>query len=101
GRALLIKTGLLGIAVSLGWLNRSRLVSRLRLSALRRNVAAELVVLAGLVIAVAFLTDLAPGRQFARTVARPPAPPPIAAPSPGCGVWSFTSGSPPVRATRS
>ncbi|TML40957.1 MAG: CopD family protein [Actinobacteria bacterium] len=92
GRALLIKTGLLGIAVSLGWLNRSRLVSRLRLSALRRNVAAELVVLAGLVIAVAFLTDLAPGRQFARTVARPQAPRPIAAPPPDATVLAGESG---------
>ena len=92
GRALLIKTGLLGIAVSLGWLNRSRLVSRLRLSALRRNVAAELVVLAGLVIAVAFLTDLAPGRQLARTVARPRAPRPIAAPPPDATVLAGESG---------
>src|SRR5438045_428465 len=63
-----------------------------RLSALRRNVAAELVVLAGLVIAVAFLTDLAPGRQFARTVARPQAPRPIAAPPPDATVLAGESG---------
>ena len=57
GRALVVKTSLLALLVSLGWINRSRLVPRLRLEALRRNVAVELVVLAGLVIAVAFLTD--------------------------------------------
>src|SRR5438874_2465357 len=56
------------------------------------NVAAELVVLAGLVIAVAFLTDLAPGRQFARTVARPQAPRPIAAPPPDATVLAGESG---------
>jgi len=41
---------------------------------------------------IAFLTDLAPGRQFARTVARPQAPRPIAAPPPDATVLAGESG---------
>ena len=92
GRALLIKSGLLLAVVVLGWLNRSRLLPRLRFAALRRNVAVELALLAGVVIAVAFLTDLAPGRQLARAVASPDAPRPIAAPPPGATVLGGESG---------
>jgi copper transport protein len=92
GRAILVKTGLLAVLISLGWLNRFRLLPRLQLGALRRNVAVELVVLAGLVVAVAFLTDLAPGRQLARAVARPQPPRPIAAPPPGATVLAGESG---------
>jgi hypothetical protein len=44
------------------------------------------------VIAVAFLTDLAPGRQLARAVASPDAPRPIAAPPPGATVLGGESG---------
>jgi copper transport protein len=92
GRALLVKTGLLASLVLLGWINRSRLVPRLRLEALRRNVAVELVLLAGVVIAVAFLTDLAPGRQLARAVASPRAPQPIHDPPPAATVLGGESG---------
>jgi copper transport protein len=92
GRAILVKSGLLVVLISLGWLNRARLVPRLRLSALRRNIALELVVLGGVVIAVAFLTDLAPGRQLARAVAHPQPPRPIAAPPPGATVLAGESG---------
>ena len=92
GRALLVKTGLLAGVVALGWVNRSRLVPRLRLAALRRNVVAELVLLAGIVTAVAFLTDLAPARQLARAVARPQTPRPIAAPPPDATVLGGESG---------
>jgi copper transport protein len=92
GRALLVKTGLLALLVLLGWINRFRLLPRLRLGALRRNVTAELVLLACLVIAVAFLTDLAPGRQLARAVASPEAPQPIADPPPGATVLAGESG---------
>jgi hypothetical protein len=92
GRALLVKTGLLALVVSLGWINRSRLVPRLRLEALRRNVAVELVLLAGLVVAVAFLTDLAPGRQLAPAAAGPRTPQPIADPPPGATVLAGESG---------
>jgi len=92
GRALLVKTALLLAVVALGWVNRSRLVPRLGLGALRRNVVAELVLLAGVVTAVAFLTDLAPGRQLARAVARPQAPRPVAPPPPGATVLAGESG---------
>src|SRR5204863_98410 len=92
GRALVVKTVLLVAVVALGWVNRSRLVPRLRLGALRRNVAAELILLAGIVTAVAFLTDLAPGRQLARALARPQARRPIAAPPPGATVLAGESG---------
>jgi copper transport protein len=92
GRALAIKTGFLVVLVAIGWLNRSRLVPRLRLGALRRNAAVELVLLAGVVTAVAFLTDLAPGRQLARAVGRPEAPREIAAPPPGATVLGGESG---------
>ena len=92
GRALVVKTGLLAVVVALGWINRSRLVPRLRLEALRRNVVLELVLLAGVVIAVAFLTDLAPGRQLARAVASPQAPQPIDDPPPEATVLAGESG---------
>ena len=90
GRALLVKTGLLAGAVTLAWLNRRRLAYTL---SLRRNVVGELVLLAGVVVAVAFLTDLAPGRQLARAVARPPAPKPIHPPPRGAAVLAAQSGS--------
>jgi copper transport protein len=93
GRALVIKTALLVLVVALGWINRSRLLPHL--GALRRNVAAELLLLAGIVTAVAFLTDLAPGRQVARAVARPaaPEPRPIEPPPPGATVLGAQSSS--------
>lgn len=91
GRALLVKTGLLGGVLLLAWLNRYRLVPRIGsstateagpLSRLRRNALAETLLLAGAVAAVAVLTDLRPGRQSARAAPRTaaqaskPAPPP-------------------------
>jgi copper transport protein len=96
GRALVIKTGFLAVLVVLGWINRSRLVPRVGsgLRALRRNVALELVLLAGIVTAVAFLTDLAPSRQLAHAVARPAAQQPqaIEPPPPGATVLAGESG---------
>src|ERR671935_160312 len=92
GRAIVIKSGFLAAVVALGWINRSRLVPRLRLTALRRNVTVELVLLAAIVTAVAFLTDLAPGRQLARAVARPETPQPIAAPPKAATVLAGESG---------
>jgi copper transport protein len=91
GRALLVKSGLLLLVVGLGWLNRRRLAYT---ASLRRNVAAELALLAGIVVAVAFLTDLAPGRELARAVATPkPAEPrPIQPPPPGATVLAAESG---------
>jgi copper transport protein len=99
GRALLVKTGLLVALVTLGWVNRSRLVPdavrRGRAAgALRRNVIAELALLAGIVTAVAFLTDLAPGRQLARALARPktPIPRPVRPPPAGATVLAAQAG---------
>jgi copper transport protein len=63
GRALIAKAVLLAALVAIGWVNRYRLVPRLELAALRRNVAVELVLFAGLVVAAALLTALRPGRD--------------------------------------
>src|SRR5207244_13197117 len=81
GRALLVKTGLLVLLVVIGWFNRYRLVPRAAAGELRRNVSVVLVLLAGLVIAVAFLTDLRPGRHrtAAAAVAAAKGPPPLPA----------------------
>ena len=77
GRALVVKTALLAALVGLGWVNRYRLLPRLREAALRRNVVAELVVFAGLIVAVALLTDLRPGRDRAAAAAVASGPPPL------------------------
>jgi len=59
GKVILVKTALFALLLVLGWISRSLLASaRLRLS-----VSAELVVLLGLVAAVAVLTALPPGRN--------------------------------------
>ena len=92
GRALVVKTVFLTLVVALGWFNRSRLAPKLRVDALRWNVALELVLLAAIVTAVAFLTDLAPGRQLAHAIARPQTPQPIAAPPSGATVLAGESG---------
>ncbi|HEY1369662.1 MAG TPA: copper resistance protein CopC [Gaiellaceae bacterium] len=90
GRALLVKTGLLACLVGLGWINRTRLVPLIREAGtfvrLRRNVSAELVLLAAAVGAVAVLVQLPPAklsalaaRSSARVAAGPtklPPPPP-------------------------
>ena len=90
GRALLVKTALLGAIVVLGWLNRRRLVYG---AALRKYVAVELALLVGVVVAVAFLTDLAPGRELARAVAKPTQPKPIQPPPPGATLFAAESGT--------
>ncbi len=79
GRLLVVKTALLAALVVLGWANRYRLVPRLREAALRRNVVAELVLFAGLIVAVALLTDLRPGRDRAAAAAVASGPPPLPA----------------------
>ena len=65
GRLLIVKTGLLAVLVCLGWLNRYRLVPRGNAALLRRSAGAELALLAGLVVAVAILTDARPGTAHA------------------------------------
>jgi copper transport protein len=81
GRVLLVKTALLTALTAIGWLNRYRLVPRLSVHGLRRSVAAELALFAGLVAAVALLTDLRPGRDRVATaaVAEATGPPPLLA----------------------
>lgn len=76
GRLLIVKTALLGLLVAVGWLNRYRLVPRGRVGALRRSSAVELVLLTGVVVAVAILTDARPGRDHL-AVAAATGPPPL------------------------
>jgi copper transport protein len=72
GRALLVKTGLLLGVLGAGWLARGRV---------RGRAAIELVLVAGLVLAVAVLVQLRPGRNILVTARAPvqvaePSPPP-------------------------
>jgi copper transport protein len=69
GRLLIVKTALLGLLAAIGWLNRYRLVPRLSVDGLRRNVAVELTLFAVLIAVVALLTDLRPGRDRAAVAA--------------------------------
>ena len=54
GRALLVKTGMLVVVLALGWLARAQL---------RRRAGTELALLAGLLVVVAVLVQLRPGRN--------------------------------------
>jgi copper transport protein len=76
GRAILVKTGLLLAALALGWLLRTRVA---------RRAGVELVFVGGIVVAVAVLVLLPPGRSLGTGLVRvstaeasppPPAPPP-------------------------
>jgi hypothetical protein len=74
GRSLIVKTALLGAVLSVAWLNRTRLR--------RTGLASELALLAGVVAAVAVLTDLRPPVRSSSAasatvkVPRRPLPPP-------------------------
>jgi hypothetical protein len=79
GRALVVKTVLFGVLLVLGWRSRRAFADRGRL---RRSVAFELALLALVVVAVAVLTALRPGRDAVtppvssvREVGRAPAQP--------------------------
>src|SRR5204863_8523034 len=65
--------------VGIGWLNRYRLVPRGDVSVLRATTAGELVLLAGLVIAVSILTDVRPGKAHTAAAATASGPPPLPA----------------------
>src|SRR5262249_20240086 len=80
GRLLIVKTALLVVLVALGWVNRYRLVPRLQVIALRRNIVAELVLFGALIVAVALLTDLRPGRDRTAAAGVAAGPPPLPAP---------------------
>jgi copper transport protein len=70
GQAVLVKTGLLVAVLAVAWLNRRRLESL--------GLAAEVALLAGVVVAVGVLTQLPPPPRATAAVAKPapPAPPP-------------------------
>ncbi len=71
GRTLLVKSALLMLLVAVGWQNRQRFVPRMSRGVaggaqLGRNIRIEVGLLAGVLVAVAVLTDLPPGRELAR-----------------------------------
>jgi copper transport protein len=95
GRAILVKSALLLVLIVLAARNRLLFLSG-PLTRLRRSVTAEVVVLLGLVVAVAVLTALPPGRTSAaaarlRPVPVGPATP--ALPPPGAFVLAKEAGS--------
>jgi copper transport protein len=59
GQTLLVKTALFVPLLGLGWLNRTILIGAF--ARLRRSASLEIALLAGVVIAVAVLTELRPG----------------------------------------
>jgi copper transport protein len=61
GRAILVKTGLFAVLLGLGSLSRSRVLAGVE--RVRNVVLAELVLVLGVVVAVAVLTSLRPGRR--------------------------------------
>jgi copper transport protein len=61
GRAIVVKTGLFAVLVGLGSLSRSRVQTAF--GRMRALVTAELVLVLGIVVAVAVLTSLRPGRR--------------------------------------
>lgn len=92
GRLLIVKSALLAALVAVGWVNRYRLLPRLSFEKLRRSVAVELMLFAGLIGAVALLTDLRPGRDRVAVASAAPAkgPPPL--PAKGMVVQARESG---------
>ncbi|HET8527749.1 MAG TPA: copper resistance CopC family protein [Gaiellaceae bacterium] len=105
GRTLLVKTGILLAALAAGWLVRGRI---------RRRAGLELVLVAGLLVAVGVLVLQKPGRNVVAAVAAPPPsapasneplPPPVA-PPPGSvvtaralGVYGVALAAEPRRTT--
>jgi copper transport protein len=59
GRALIVKTAIFLPLLGVGYLNRTRLLGAF--ARLRRSAAVEIVAIAGIVVAVAILTELRPG----------------------------------------
>jgi copper transport protein len=82
GRTLIVKSALFAPLLGVGWLNRSLFLSAF--ARLRRSVAVEATVVAGIVVAVGVLTQLRPGVEASRAAtataplqaAQPPALPP-------------------------
>jgi copper transport protein len=82
GRAILVKTAIFVPLLGVGWLNRTLLIRVF--ARLRRSARIEVVAIAGIVVAVAILTELRPGKDAATAEAaplaagQPPALPPRA-----------------------
>jgi copper transport protein len=66
GRTVLVKTGILAAVLAVAWVNRRRLR--------RGGFLVELALLAGIVVAVAVLTELRPPARSRATVATPASP---------------------------
>src|SRR5262249_21755203 len=86
GRTILVKTALLGVAVIVAYGRRHALAAPGRLL---RSVSAEIAVLAPLVLAVAVLTALRPGRDYVARAAAPAIAETAAAPVPAPGQVVF------------
>lgn len=71
GRALIVKTAVFVPLLGLGWVNRTFLLRAF--DRLRRSAAAEVIAIAGIVVAVAILTELRPGTDISSAVAAPAA----------------------------
>ena len=70
GRALLVKTAIFVPLIGVGALNRTVLMHVF--ARLRRSARVEVVAIVGIVVTVAILTELAPGRKAARSLAAAP-----------------------------
>src|SRR4029079_15960862 len=70
GRALLVKTAIFVPLLGVGWLNRTVLIPVY--ARVRRSARVEVVAIVGIVVTVAILTELAPGRNKARSPAAAP-----------------------------
>jgi copper transport protein len=81
GRVLLVKTAIFVPLLGIGWLNRALLVRVF--ARLRRSVMIEAVAIAGIVVAVAILTELRPGTDAQTATAAPlaAAEPPVLPPA--------------------
>jgi copper transport protein len=79
GRVLIVKTAVFAPLLVAGWVNRTFLLRAF--DRLRRSASVEVLAIAGVVVAVAILTELRPGRDVSRALAapvlaRPPVLPP-------------------------
>jgi copper transport protein len=81
GRALIVKTAVFVPLLGVGFLNRRVLIGAF--TRLRRSATVEVAAIAGIVVAVAVLTELRPGSVATRAFAAPPlaATPPVLPPN--------------------
>ena len=98
GRTLIVKTALFLPLLGVGWFNRTRLLGLF--GKLRRSASAEIVVIAGIVVAVAILTELRPGVDVPRALAAPVASQPPVLPPPSAVVDARELGSLAVAVAR-